>query len=313
MAKIDVSIIVPVYNAEKYIGCCLESIIMALEKYNGNSEIIVVDNMSQDDSVNVVNKYIKKYPKLIKLIKCATPGAGAARNLAIKKATGRFFWFVDADDKIRQDAVSMLVDKITKTNADFVMLGMSKIFPDGHCDMIHTPSPASSDFCSRFIRSELGPVQVFVRKDWYMKHRFEFREGVIHEDMEMMPALILYTDKFSAIDEPLYLYYQNPNSTLHKLKWDPHYFDIFPALEGLYARFEEAEAVSKYRAELEWFFIWNLLMDSADYFHKFKEGKEGKRLSHKMLKKYFPKWRRNKFLKNVNAKTKIKIFANYYV
>lgn len=313
MARVDVSIIVPVYNAEKYLERCLVSIVNALKEYNGSSEIVVVDNMSQDGSINIINKYTNKYPKLVKPIRCTTPGAGAARNLAIKKSSGRFFWFVDADDEIRHDAISMLVDKITTSKADFVMLGMSRIYPDNHRDIVHAPSSTSSDFRSRFIRSELGPVQVFVRKSWYVRNNFVFCEGMIHEDMEMMPALILYTDNFSSIDEPLYLYHQNINSTLHKVKWDAHYFDIFPALEGLYTRFSNAGAINTYYAELEWFFIWNLLMDSAEYFHKFKEGREGRELSRKMLKKYFPKWRHNKFLKNVNIKTKIKIFVNYYI
>lgn len=308
----DISIIIPIFNAEKYIERCVESVLKALKNYKGSSEILLIDNNSNDGSLKAAEELARKHPKIIRVYKCITPGAGAARNFAVPKAKGEYFWFIDVDDTVSEDSVTKLMAEAKKTDADFVMVGLEKVFPDGHSDHIPAFSPEQADFKSRFIRSELGPVQVLIRRKWYVKCGFKFIEGVIHEDMDMMPALILYTDKFSAVDEPLYFYYQNPDSVLHKLEWSPHYFDIFPTLEGLYQRFDEMDAVQKYHAELEWFFIWNLLMDSAEYYKKFPEGREGLKRSREMLKKYFPHWRRNKFLKNCNFKTKLKIILNYY-
>ena len=308
----DVSVIIPVYNSEKYIERCVESVMTALKNFKGKSELILTDNDSKDGSLEILKKLEKKYPKTIRVLQCHTPGAGAVRNFAVRKAKGEYFWYVDADDEVTPDSVSKLMKEAKATDADFVMLGLSKVWPDGHADRMPAFSPKKPDFGSRFIRSELGPVQIFIRREWYLKHDFKFMEGVIHEDMDMMPALMLYADKISYIDEPLYLYYQNPDSVLHKLEWSPHYFDIFPTLEGLYRRFDEKNAVEKYHDELEWFFIWNLLMDSADYYTRFPEGREGLKRSRDMLKKYFPKWRKNKFLKNCNLRTKLKIISNYY-
>ena len=308
----DISIIIPVYNAEKYLSRCIESVMAALKNFKGKSEILLVDNNSSDSSLSIIREFAKKYPKLIRELRCTAPGAGAARNYAVERATGEYFWFIDADDTVSEDSVFELMTKAKSSDADIVMVGLVKIFPDGHKDRIPAFSPEKADFKSRFIRSELGPVQVLIRRKWYIEHNFKFLEGVIHEDMDMMPALILYTDKIASVNKPLYFYYQNPDSVLHKLEWSPHYFDIFPTLDGLYRRFDEAGAVQKYHAELEWFFIWNLLMDSAEYYTKFPEGHEGLKCSREMLKKYFPKWRRNKFLKNCNLKTKLKILLNYY-
>ena len=135
---------------------------------------------------------------------------------------------------------------------------------------------------------------------------------MIHEDMEMISALILYTDKYASFNEPLYYYYQNDESVLHKSKWDKHAFDIFPALDGLYQRFENVGMAEKYHDELEWFFIWNLLIDSAKDFGKFPEGKPGFARSREMLKKYFPAWRKNRFLKVKPLKLRIRVRINYY-
>ncbi|MBQ6410077.1 hypothetical protein IJI18_02365, partial [Candidatus Saccharibacteria bacterium] len=148
-------------------------------------------------------------------------------------------------------------------------------------------------------------------KSWWVSNGFLFKEGIIHEDMELISSLILYISKFASVDKPLYTYYQNEDSVLHKTRWDPHYLDIFPALEGLYNRFLKMDAAKEYHDELEWFFIWNLLIDSAADFAKFPEGKEGFKFSREMLTKYFPKWRKNRFLKEKPLKLRIRVRLNY--
>ena len=135
---------------------------------------------------------------------------------------------------------------------------------------------------------------------------------MIHEDMEMISSIILYTDKYSFVDEPLYNYYQINGSVIHKDVWDGHAFDIFPALRGLYDRFKEVGVATEYHDELEWFFIWNLLIDSAKDFAKFPEGKPGFKRSREMLRQYFPKWRKNRFLKQKPLKLRIRVRLNYY-
>jgi hypothetical protein len=101
---------------------------------------------------------------------------------------------------------------------------------------------------------------------------------------------------------------------LHKTTWDGHYFDIFVALESLYARFKKAGKVEEYASELEWFFVYNLLVDSSKYFAKFKEGRSGFARNREMLKKYFPNWRKNKYLnqKKISLKFKIWLRLSYY-
>ncbi len=248
----------------------------------------------------------------VKVTRCRTKGAAAVRNFGVSKASGKYVWFVDADDEISQDSVRLLVDEAKKAGADMVMMGARRVYSDGHTDYLSAVDPSSPDYKSRFVRYGMGPWQILIRRSWWTLNGFCFREGMIHEDMEMISSLILYTDKFAAVDKPLYTYYQNDDSVLHKLEWDPHYLDIFPALSGLYARFEKAGATERYHDELEWFFIWNLLIDSSKDFSKFKEGRVGFKDSREMLKEYFPNWRKNRFLKQKPLKLRIKVRLNYY-
>lgn len=304
-----ISIIIPVYNAEKYLERCLDSVLKSLGDIRG--EILAIDNNSTDNSLAILHKYAREHPRIFSVLKCPTPGAAAVRNLGVTQARGEYIWFIDADDEIKEPAVRLLLGKADTTNADMVMLGVERIYPNGHIDYLSAVKASDPDYKSRFIRYGLGPVMVLIRRKWWIRNGFSFREGIIQEDMELMSALILYTDKFASVDKPLYLYHQNNNSVLHKQEFDSHIFDIFPALTGLYQRFKKAGCEKKYHDELEWFFIWNLLIDSAKDFGQFPEGHSGFARSREMLKKYFPNWRKNRFLKQKPLKLRIRVRLNY--
>ena len=302
------SIIMPVFNAEEYLPRSLDSVTQAMKGVDG--EILIVDNGSTDDSLKIIETYKKKDAK-IKILNCSVPGAAAARNYGAKKATGDYIWFVDADDAITENSAKELLNSAKANDSDLVMLGVERIYKDGHKNYLSAVEPSEPNYKSRFVRYGMGPVQVLIRRAWWNKNDFKFKEGFIHEDMELMSALIIYTDKYSAVQKPLYYYYQNEGSVLHKTSWDPHYYDIFPILQSMYQRFVDANAEKTYAPELEWFFIWNLLIDSAADFKRFKEGRDGLKRSRKMMKKYFPKWRKNRFLREKPVKLRIRVFLNY--
>lgn len=304
-----ISVIIPVYNAEMYLKQCVDSVLASLGKITG--EILLIDNDSTDNSKKFVQAYHKKYPKIVHALQCHTKGAAAVRNYGALKARGDYIWFIDADDYIAKEAIPTLLKKADTTEADLVMMGAERVYEDGSTSYLSAVDEKRSDYKSRFVRYGMGPWQVLIRRKWWAEHDFRFREGMIHEDMELMSALVLYTDRFASVDRPLYFYRQTQNSVLHRRVWSEDAYDIFPALEGLLERFRAASADSTYHDELEWFFIWNLLIDSAKDFAQFPEGKPGFGRSRKMLKKYFPNWRKNRFLREKPLKLKIKVRLNY--
>lgn len=309
----DISIIIPVYNAEKYLKRCVESVINSFETSpNIKGEILLIDNNSTDKSPAIMKSLKQKNDRLINILKITKPGASAVRNYGMKKARGEYVWFVDADDAISKNAINKLLCQANQKKADLVMLRAERIYPDGQRNYLPAIDPNSVSYKSRFVRYGIPPWQVIFRRKWWLDNGFSFKEGVIHEDMELMSALILATDSFTSVDETLYFYYQNPGSVLHKNTFDAHIFDIHPNLESLYQRFVDKGAEKDYHDELEYFFIWNLLIDSAKDFAKFPEGKSGFGRSRKLLKKYFPRWRRNKFLAQKSLKVQILVRLNYY-
>ncbi len=302
-----ISIIIPVFNASKYLERCLDSVLDSLGEIDG--EILAIDNNSTDNSLETLKSYHKKDAR-VKVLSCKIPGAAAVKNFGEKEAKGEFIWFIDADDSIDKTAISKLL-AAGKGN-DIVMMGANRIARDGSTSYLSAVDCHDKKYKSRFVRYGMGPWQVIIRRAWWDKNDLFFNEGMIHEDMGLMSALILYTDRYASVDEPLYFYYNNPDSVLHKKEFSPHIFDIFPALEGLYQRFKNAGAEKKYYDELEWFFIWNLLIDSAKDFSNFKEGKPGFSRSRKMMKEYFPSWRKNRFLREKPVKLRIRVRLNYY-
>ena len=126
MSQPKVSIIVPVYNAEKYLERCINSLIsQTLE----DIEIILVDDSSNDSSLEICRKYETEDSR-IKVIHKENEGAGKARNAALKVATGKYIGFADSDDYVACDMFKTLYEKAEKYNSDLIMSGV--LFVDGN-------------------------------------------------------------------------------------------------------------------------------------------------------------------------------------
>lgn len=120
---VKVSIIIPVYNAEKYISTCLESV--NLQTYR-DFEVILVDDGSKDESKRICESFCQMYPKQYKYYWQENSGVSAARNLGIAKATGEWIMFIDADDSISEFAIEQLLKSIDEKNDDIIISGYTR-------------------------------------------------------------------------------------------------------------------------------------------------------------------------------------------
>ena len=108
------SIIVPLYNVEKYIEKCILSLV---NQDFRDYEIIVVNDGSPDESANIVNELKIKYPNVL-LFHKENGGLSSARNFGLEKAKGEYVWFVDSDDWIEPDIISLLYKHVKESNLD---------------------------------------------------------------------------------------------------------------------------------------------------------------------------------------------------
>ena len=123
--KKDISIIVPIYNSEKYLKKCIDSIINQTKK---ELEIILINDGSTDNSEKIIKEY---KDKRIKYIKNTNQGIGTTRNQGIKEATGKYLMFIDSDDYIENNACELLYNKAEKDNLDMVVCDFYREKEDG--------------------------------------------------------------------------------------------------------------------------------------------------------------------------------------
>jgi glycosyltransferase involved in cell wall biosynthesis len=211
---VKVSIIVPVYNVEKYLQTCLESLVNQTLK---DIEIIIVNDGSPDNSQNIIDSYCKKYPKIIKSYKIENSGQGEARNFGISKANGKYIMYVDSDDYISNDMAEILYNEAVKTRSDVVFCGNYVVDEDYK---IIKEEPAYS-FLNRedvFLNAFFGKMAVWnkiYKKNLIIDNNIKFRSKKWYEDLDFTCKIIMNAKKMSVVDKPLYYYVLRKGSTMN--------------------------------------------------------------------------------------------------
>ena len=185
------SVIIPLYNTEKYIYKCIESCLNQSQSHD-DYEIIVVNDGSTDDSYNIAKSF-EKGDFNVQVLSQENNKQGAARNFGLKKARGEYIWFVDSDDWIEQNAIENLLSIVKKTPVDIVRFNAvdytgssSKLRPCKHIpNIIYNRQKILSE--NKF--SVCFPFHIFNR-EFLLKNNLFFLEGVFFEDNELMIKIL---------------------------------------------------------------------------------------------------------------------------
>lgn len=206
-----VSICVPIYNVEKYIRRCSESL---FKQTYGNLEFVFVDDCTPDNSVKILQETINEYPQLkdrVNIIKHEhNKGLAAARNTGVANAKGEFILWVDSDDYIDATTVEKLINLYNDTNADIVCYDIKVLWPTGRTSQISNPDIKSPiDFIKQML-VDMVPHNIcghLIKKSLYINHDITAKEGFNQaEDLQIMPRLAFYATKIATLHEQLYFY-----------------------------------------------------------------------------------------------------------
>ena len=224
-----VSIIVPVYNTSKYLEKCLYSLINQTIK---NIEIIVVNDGSTDNSLEIINK-IAKEDKRIKVYNKKNGGLSSARNYGIEKSTGKYIGFVDSDDYVRKDMYEILKKNLEDNSADMSICRWYLVENEikRECNFKTENIVLNSEDAINVLLSH-SSFDNFVVTKLYKRELFDyirFDEGKLLEDLLIMYKLINKSRLISLCSEPLYYYVQRNNSITNNLnkELDEKCFDAF--------------------------------------------------------------------------------------
>ena len=223
--KSDISIIVPIYNAEKYLDKCLKSLVNQTKR---ELEIILINDGSTDGSENIIKKY---KDKRIKYFKNKNQGIGKTRNFGIEKATGKYIMFVDSDDYIDLNSCEKMYEKKKKNNLDVVMCDFYKVYDDGKIEEVRTSSFADSTLKENpdIITEYLSPWAKIYNLEMIDKNHIKFVENLKYEDAPFVIKALCCAKKIGKIDECLnyYAIHGNSETTIRDRKC----FDIFDIID----------------------------------------------------------------------------------
>lgn len=217
-----VSVIIPIYNVEKYLDRCITSVV---NQTYGNLEIILVDDGSPDNCPAICDEWAKR-DKRIKTIHKTNEGAGLSRNAGIDNAGGDYVLFVDSDDYIDLSATEKCVEALRKNNSDVVMFGRVEVKSNGETKI----KPILTDkyfFADEEVIQDVLPG-LFINEKGFgvgvcgkmfnlakIKEngiRFCSEREILSEDACFLLKLFNHISSVSLLDRNFYYYYQNANS-----------------------------------------------------------------------------------------------------
>ena len=218
MTSPKITVIIPVYKAEKYLDRCLESIVNQTYK---NLEIILVDDGSPDNCPAICDEYAQKDSR-IKVIHKENGGAAMARNAGLDIAKGEYIGFVDSDDYICPDMFEKLLNSMIKNNSDIAICGSKEIDFSGKTDNecyinfeyeVVSPRDCLKQLCDRGYIHNVIWNKLYKSKCW---EGIRFPDIHMFEDEAVLPYVYMKARSISIVQELLYYYVQTEGSIMHR-------------------------------------------------------------------------------------------------
>lgn len=240
------SVIIPVYNAEKYLRKCVDSVLGQTEN---DLEIILVNDGSPDSSGVIIADYAARYPDKVTAITVENGGQGRARNFGIDAARGEFLSFIDSDDYIEPDMYAFMLAAAEENDADIVVCDMEKRFDDGKREYVHAAlqdaplASAGSSSNKIFRRSTVGDIR--------------FPVGLWYEDFAFSAKLLMLSRKTVFVKKPLYIYRCGQTSTMNNNNARKN-LDILAIMRDI----RDFAAEGGYQDGYEFLLINHVLLDS---------------------------------------------------
>lgn len=288
----EVSVIVPVYNVEKYLERCLNSLVNQTLQ---NIEIIIVNDGTKDNSEEIIKKFIEKYPQKIVYLKKENGGLSDARNYGMPYAKGEYIAFLDSDDYVEKDIYKEMYELAKKENSDMV-----------ECDFLwEYPNKIREDIGQTYNgkKEMLEKVRVvawnkLIRRSILEETKIQFPKGLRYEDVEFTYKLIPYLEKVSFLKK-LYIHYTQRDNSIINVQ-NEKTKEIFTVLDNVINYYKENDLYEEYKVELEYVYTRYLLCSSLLRIVKIQDKNIRKTLlktTWENLNTKFPNWKNNEILK----------------
>lgn len=292
-----ISIIVPVYNTEKYLRRCMDALV---NQTYPNIEILAIDDGSTDDSPNILKEYLHAYPDKVRVITKKNGGQASARNIGIRKATGDYVGFADSDDYVDTAMFEKMFRLAREKDADMVECSFHYIEEKESTQKELKPRGRVREYSSQkdmLIDPQVSPWNKLYRKSILLENRVFFPEGLIYEDTSFYIKSIPYLKRTAYLEEPLVYYFLRQGSTMNANK-SRKVGDIFFVLEDILKFYRENGFDIEYHDELEYFCVKILFCSSLSRIGRIKDPELEKKFLNKtfsFVKEHFPTYKLNPY------------------
>lgn len=287
-----ISVIIPVYNTEKYIKKCLDSLV---NQTMNNIEIIVVNDGSIDHSEEIIKKYEEKYKNMIKYFKKENGGLSEARNYGIRKANGEYIAFVDSDDYIDINLFSNL-EKYMQREVDLIKYKTIKIYENEKQEKFEGPvfeEKNGQDAFNKLYAKDilLEPAWLYLyKREFWNENNFEFTENTYHEDFGLIPLVILQAKTMVSTDVYGYYYIQRENSIVtDNTKNKKKAYDLLVHYDNMINKIKDMKLDKKTKENIKIYYTNAILLKIND-------------LDKNETKKYIKEVKKRKILKNIKIR-----------
>lgn len=289
---VDISVIVPIYNAEKYLNKCVDSLINQTKK---ELEFILVNDGSTDKTEEIIKSY---KDSRIKYFKNKNQGIGKTRNFGIEKATGKYIMFLDSDDYLKNNACEILYKSVEKTDADLAICDFYKIYDSGAEEKIKLLSfkPTTLRKTPSLVNEiNLAPWNKLYKKELITKNKIKFVENLKYEDAPFVIESFSKARKIIKVDEYLnyYLIHGNSETTVR----DKRCFDILKIIDLIRKNTKNEEYLQEEINKLTVRIITNYTIQQRNQKDK-NVGLDFIDEAFSYLEKEVPDYKNNKYFKN---------------
>lgn len=306
---IKVSIIVPVHNSEIYLHKCLDSLVnQSLEEI----EIILINDNSTDESINILQEYKNRYPNKIILIDLKErQGPGGARNEGINIASGQYIGFVDSDDYVEIEMFEELYNLAISGDYDMVdcCFENKRVEKFALSTTENTWGKLNIEKRRQLIAYPGFLWSKIIKRNILIDNHIRFREKVTYEDMDFLPVVMLYLKSVYATDLLLYYYANNLHSITNSYEKDIQIKDKMTALKALVEKFKELNAYEDYKEEIT-FQVYNTYMHMVKFCTFYLDDNEVNYSIYKELQEFFFKlvnhdYKNNKYIATLDKKNRM--------
>lgn len=250
-----ISVIVPVYNVERYLDKCVASILA--QSYT-DYELILVDDGSTDQSGVMCDQYANRH-ECVRVIHQQNKGLGGARNAGIDVASGEYLLFIDSDDFVDADMLRICAERLASNPCDMLIFDQQAVLESGENGSSYTcPLVSNTVVDSALAKSLLffsGACNRVFHRRLFLESGIRFPNRLWYEDLRTVPKLFLLTEKvYYYHDKPLYFYLQRSGSIMHTPDFLRIVDERVAAVAEIIRHYKEQGLFDAYREELE--FLW---------------------------------------------------------